>query len=236
MPAEVQNVAIGVFTLVVLYILYTVMTASTLAWSEWVLQGTIPTCGSGTSVYKRQCTLNSLAQSTIDACVVAFGGSDTKSETYSLANKCPIAGRYVILERNSTSSQSGGDGDVLNIAEIKVYDLTGNNLIVSGVTAAAGSNYSTSSFPASNLIDNKLDNFAHTSASDKSKNWFKIDLGSDKIIGKIEIYNRKNCCWARTAGARVRITDSAGVTTFTSPDVTAAQATDASRLISFNIA
>ncbi len=231
----IQNISVGAITLYILYLVYIFMASPTITWSEWVIQGSEPTCGSGVSTYKRQCTVNSVVQATIDTCVKSLSGSDTKQVEYNFANKCPVIGRYIILERNNISGQSGSDKDVLNIAEIKAYDLSGNNLIVPGVLASAGSLLSPI-YPASNLIDGNLNNFAHTVGSDKAKNWFQIDLGVDKVIGKVDIYNRKDCCQGRVVGARIRIVNSSGYTTFTSPDITANQANNISNLITFNIA
>jgi hypothetical protein len=78
----------------------------------------------------------------------------------------------------------------LNIAEILVTDPQGVNLIVSGVIATGGTGHYTS-FPPSNLIDGNINNFAHTAdgMNNKVNQWFRVDLGGDKLIGKVSIIN-----------------------------------------------
>jgi hypothetical protein len=233
-----KNIFIGFVVFVVLmYLLYAAMTSQTIVWSEWVLQGNAPTCGTGNNVYKRQCTVNSVVQATVDACVNAFGDSDTKTEIYNLTNKCSVTGRNIILERNTASGQFDSDGNELNIAEIKVYDPEGVNLIVRGVTKATSGSLYAPYYGAGNLLDGELNNFAHTfGGHDEKKQWFNIDLGSDKVIGRVEIYNRKYCCQERVIGARIRITDSTGQTVFTSPDISYHQAVNSTHPIVFNMA
>ncbi len=224
----------AVIVLTIGAIVYYFWNYSTAAWSEWVLQGDAATCGSGINVYKRQCTVNSVVQTTIDACVVAFGGQDTKEETYTFANSCPVYGRYVILERVARAPEPGQS---LHIAEIKIFDSAGNSLISNGITSTSSSKLSTSTshLPAL-LIDGNIENFAHTGACSIGTCWFRIDLGSDKQISKVDIYNRAECCQASTIGTRVRIQNEAGQDVFVGPNITTEQASASDRIISFVIA
>lgn len=226
------GICVTIFFIVIIW-MYVSSPGNESAWSEWVLVGEEPTCGAGSKKYVRQCTLNSVAQAVSDSCVSAFGGSDTKTEEYVFPNNCPIKGRFVRIERNATSGQPGA-GDTLNVAEIKVFDADGNSLIKSNTTATAGSLY-IPAFSADKLIDGDLGNVAQTSASDKVKNWFQIDLGSDMVIAKVDVYNSAVCCTRRLAGARILITNAVGDVVFTSPDITPEQAINPSKVVSFSV-
>lgn len=200
------------------------------SWSEWVADASTPSCGSGTTTYTRKCTLNSVVQGSIDTCVKLLGESDTKTDTYTFDAVCPVVtiGRYVIIERHAPS---GASSDVLNFADIQILDTSGNSLIVDGVTATAGSTLS--NFPPSNLIDGDVNTFAHTLESDVNAIWLKIDLMHDTPIFMITLKNRRDCCWDRAVGARIRVVNEAGDTVFTSKDIDAAQANDPSREMSW---
>lgn len=217
----------GVLTAVVVAVIIGIILASTssttgggsaanVAWSEWVLQGDAPSCGSGVSTYTRKCTIASVAQGVVDSCVKILGGSDTKTEEYNLG-KCPLRGRYVIFERVRRNNLPGY-GNSLNLAEIKVFDTEGVNLIGSGVTATSGSTLS--GLGADRLIDSNLTTYAMTEATDMTKNWFQIDLGSNKNIGKIILENIRDSGQNRVDGAQLRIVAADGTTVFTSRELT----------------
>lgn len=192
------------------------------SWSEWVLDGPEPTCGAGEKKYTRKCTLNSVIQATTDACKTALTGDDTKTEAYQLA-PCPIMGRYIIIERSVKNPTSDNLSDnLINLAEVYIYDKAGNNLVGSDAVATAGSSFN--QFLPNKIIDKNEDTFAHTlspsSLSNFSNQWIRIDLKSNKPIHKVVIANRKDCCKTRLAGLRLRILDSTEKVMFTSSSFT----------------
>jgi hypothetical protein len=189
-------------------------------WSEWQLQGETPLCGSGVKVYKKKCSLGGLAKMFGRQCETLIDG-DTKTEEYSLG-KCPIIGRYVIIERVGDSIPvpvASNDDNAINLADVFITDNNGNNLIDDKSVATTHTAYSMA-LGASNLLDNNHDTFAHTKRNDlnHSVHWFKIDLQTDKQIGKITLRNRKGtCCKYRLAGVRIRVTDNLNADVYTSP-------------------
>ena len=59
-------------------------------------------------------------------------------------------------------------------------------------------------YPATNLIDGNLDNFAHTSAVSDGM-WIRVTLPSYSSVNRIVVYNREECCRARIIGMSVYI-------------------------------
>jgi hypothetical protein len=110
----------------------------------------------------------------------------------------------------------------LNISKINIYD-ENNNSLTSNATATSGSTLGNNS--ASKLLSSNNNEYAHTAGgSDKSKQWFKIDLKSDKKISKVIIKNRTDCCQARINGAQLVISKSNGEVTFNGPIIGGAKA------------
>jgi hypothetical protein len=91
----------------------------------------------------------------------------------------------------------------MNIAEIQVYSTDGITNIAAGKPVGASSTWGT--HPATNLTDGSLDTIAHSSCVDAAK--FTIDLGKVYPITQIVVYNRRDCCTERIAGAMVTISD-----------------------------
>jgi hypothetical protein len=193
------------------------MTPDTYSWSEWVLDGKAPNCGNGVNKYTRSCTLNSVIQGTSAMCKSILGGDAIKTENYAFSVKCPVVGRYVIIERVALFDIESP----INLAEVVVLDHNGVNLINSKSTVTAGSVFNP--YGAKNLIDKDFLNFAHTLPGNNTKQWFQIDLGAESKISAVEIYNRVDCCKARAAGLRVRIQNNMKFDVFTSPTLTQSQ-------------
>ena len=48
----------------------------------------------------------------------------------------------------------------------------------------------------------------HTDGS--SNNWWQVDLGADRSVERIVLYNRTDCCWERLSNFRVSVLDASG--------------------------
>ena len=86
------------------------------------------------------------------------------------------------------------DGSPLNIAEIQVW-VNNTNVASSSYNSnnSASSNNIHGSFPASNLIDNNLNNFAHTSSNSSINDDLIVTLSQNYDLSTIQsvvIYNR----------------------------------------------
>ncbi|XP_038061373.1 uncharacterized protein LOC119732074 [Patiria miniata] len=81
--------------------------------------------------------------------------------------------------------------------------------------ASQSSSHGSGLFPAGNAVDGSLSSdMAHCShtVAQTSNPWWRVDLGADHCISKVEILNRGDCCSERLAGAVVRAGDSTTVT------------------------
>ena len=94
--------------------------------------------------------------------------------------------------------------DYLNIAEIQAFDAAGNK-----ITGTAHSHPQYLHFPANLFNDGDLNTFAHT--TNVIDAYFHFDLGSDKMVHKVKIENRRDCCKERIESARVSIRNAADV-------------------------
>ena len=117
-----------------------------------------------------------------------------------------VQGRYVLV--------SSAVVQCMNWAEVQVYAASGGANIASGVNVTKSSSYSGDMFPSSNLVDNNLTNFAHTSCNDVP--WMSVDLGSVQPIYNIRLLNRTDCCQQRAVGLTVTILDGDKNVVFTS--------------------
>jgi hypothetical protein len=63
-----------------------------------------------------------------------------------------------------------------------------------------------SDFPASNAIDGKPETMFINNATE-SKNWWEVDLQSERNITGIRLHNRTDCCGERIAPSRVILQD-----------------------------
>ena len=106
----------------------------------------------------------------------------------------------------------------MNIAEVQVFDTEGNNVSAGKQVSMSSFYTANNSFPGKNLVDGNLNNFAHTSCSDKG--WMKIDLESTVAIARITVYNRVDCCKDRLRGTTVQVLDASGSPVYTSPGLT----------------
>ena len=126
-----------------------------------------------------------------------------------------VTARYVRFVRTSSPT-------VINLAELEIYDQNGT-AITTGRTATASSNYS-NSYPASNIIDGDYTNFMHTNDDGVGNTWVQVDLGSDKLISRIVLYNRTSCCLERAIGLTLYVINNASTTVFTGQEISSSQA------------
>lgn len=82
------------------------------------------------------------------------------------------------------------------------------NLAPSGTATQSSTN---GSFAASLAINNNLTDFTHTVGSEATAVW-TLNLGARKLISKIELRNRADCCGARLRDITVRVKDSDNTT------------------------
>ncbi len=114
-------------------------------------------------------------------------------------------GRYVCIARNDNQIM------VLNIGEIQVFGPV--NGVETRLAIVGGKQSSTlGGYPNSNVYDNNISTFAHTMGTDLNPktawDWMCVDLGSEKEISKVIVYNREDCCRDRIIGTRLEIKNS----------------------------
>ena len=90
--------------------------------------------------------------------------------------------QYVKVERPTGNYP----GNIINLAEIEVFDKAGTNIALNAVVTGGPDNHS--SGPWANLTDGDYANFAHTLGDGIA--FMTIDLGAVKEIAKIVITNR----------------------------------------------
>ena len=99
---------------------------------------------------------------------------------------------------------------VLSVAEVEVYD-ENNKLISKNKPATQSSDYNSSKGTADRAVDgNTNGNWSGNSVThtkNSSKNWLKIKLGGGKKVKRVVVYNRKDCCTDRIAGAEISLLD-----------------------------
>ena len=81
------------------------------------------------------------------------------------------------------------------------------------MTATQSSKYK-AGFGAGNCIDGDTETvhpgvnaMCHTSNGGEATPWISIDYGTRVIVERVELFNRKGCCWDRTRNVDVRISD-----------------------------
>jgi hypothetical protein len=123
----------------------------------------------------------------------------------------PLTGRYITFVRTAPI----GD-NVINLAEIEVYDgavkyTTANTTPV--MTASASSIFS--NFNASNLIDGLTGTYCCTNGYlpygtvglTNTGEWVEVDLGANRTISKVILYNRTDASTARVLGLTMYVLD-----------------------------
>lgn len=100
-------------------------------------------------------------------------------------------------------------GNCLHMAEVEVFD-ENNKLISKEAPSSQSSTYSDQATSDKGVDGNKNPNWSgksiqHTKC--KSGDWWKVNLGGGKRVKKVVIYNRKDCCTERIAGAKIALLD-----------------------------
>ena len=146
--------------------------------------------------------------------VYVGGYSSTTATTIRFGkNATNVVGRYVRIVRTSSPT-------VINLAELEIYDQNGV-AITTGRTATSSSTFAP--FDASNIIDGNYTNFMHTNDDGVGTTWVQVDLGSDKEISGIFLYNRTDCCQDRAIGLTLYVINDANTTVFTGSEITSGQ-------------
>lgn len=120
---------------------------------------------------------------------------------------------------NSWNTISLTNGSLNNGARIAMdlYFIPRVNYTINGVASQSSVGY-TGATPDKSIDGNTSGLLADNSLSIttvEDNPWWQVDLGSDKEIGDIKVYNRTNsCCMDRLANFTILVTDSNGVTTY----------------------
>jgi len=99
------------------------------------------------------------------------------------AERAAKRGRYV-------SISSADFGGCYNIGEIEVYDVDGVN-VARDKNATMSTTYGSGLYLPSAAVDGDPNTFAHNNCEHWKSTWLEIDLGTEYLISKIDIFNRK---------------------------------------------
>ena len=104
-----------------------------------------------------------------------------------------------------------GSSVFLNIAEVQVFDMGGNNVATSGTATQSSTDFGGE---ASRAIDGNTDGAwasgSVTHTAQQSNPWWQVDLGGDIEIALIVISRRNDCCLNYISGAQVEVLDASG--------------------------
>ena len=109
-----------------------------------------------------------------------------------------IDARYVKLYHEVESN-------VINVAEIEVYDYEGTKLTSNTTSNIIGYSSQNDAHEWPNLIDGSLTTFGHSASGATGNQYATIDLGETKKIYKVVVENRRDCCQDRILGARIEL-------------------------------
>lgn len=136
------------------------------------------------------------------------------SDPYEISKNNVVNGRFVILERTANS----GFGNQLTVREIRAFDANNNIIIPKSIDA--GSRNPDGRNPPSRAIDGVLGHAAQTNWSTNiNDHWFKLDLGADREIKAVYVYNRTDCCRNRMLNTRLKIIDESGLDRYISATI-----------------
>jgi F5/8 type C domain-containing protein len=136
----------------------------------------------------------------------------SSSSSFSLASQTlPVTGTYFVTLDPSTLVPGG-----LNV----FLENPAANLALNKTATQSSTNFSA---PASRAVDGNTDgNFSNGSVTHtqvENQAWWHVDLGSVQSIGRIDVFNRTDCCGSALTNFYVFVSD----VPFTSTDVTATQ-------------
>lgn len=125
--------------------------------------------------------------------------------------KTPISSSSSVLTAQFIRVNTAGG--YLNLNEIQVF--SGSTNISKGKTLTSSTpDFDTGFHALSHLVDDNLSTMGATKGA--GKEWVLIDFGSENIISKIVIHNRKDCCQGRIVGGFVELLDKNKNTIWTS--------------------
>jgi YVTN family beta-propeller protein len=105
----------------------------------------------------------------------------------SISVDIPAAGRFVRIQKVDTG--------ILSLAEVKVY---GENLAEGKTATQSTTGYGGA---PSRAVDGNTDgtygNRSVTATTDQNEPWWQVDLGEQVSIGRIKLFNRRDCCSRR---------------------------------------
>lgn len=128
--------------------------------------------------------------------------------------------RYVKFYRTSNDPGNSGVGDnyVLNVSDIEVYDSKGTNIAKQSTPSMSSQWSGGGNFPAANLINGNLGDFAHTDYNDLLP-WMMLDLGSMQTVYAMRIISRTDCCTYRLIGCNLDLLDARKTKVYTSDTI-----------------
>jgi hypothetical protein len=97
------------------------------------------------------------------------------------------------------------ESNVINIAEIEVYDYDGTKLTSNTTSNIIGYSTQHDAHEWPNLIDGSLTTFGHSAGGATGNQHVTLDLGETKKIYKVVVENRRDCCQDRILGARLEL-------------------------------
>jgi hypothetical protein len=149
--------------------------------------------------------------------------SNAASTTYGVIKSfvSPLAtnlGRYIRLEKTNILNTGS-----INIVEIEAYDSTGTKIIPVGASASSTLENNLSRFGPAFLYDNikssSIQGLVHTTSGNVGE-YVQMDLGVEKEIKTIIVYNRIDGFQDRIQGCTVKILNASNVTVYSAPEIT----------------
>jgi F5/8 type C domain/PA14 domain len=131
-----------------------------------------------------------------------ISGAVAAAETWTLPQT--VAGRRVKIQSLGLNRDHN---HYLHLAEVKALgpDVTLKNWAREPVAVATQSTAYSASFPAANAIDGNANTIHHTSSVAGS--WLQVDLGADRLVDSVELFNRRDCGQNRLSNFRVSVLD-----------------------------
>jgi hypothetical protein len=110
------------------------------------------------------------------------------------------------------SVRIAGGSDYLQISQLVVTDMQGNNIAVGRPTSSSG--IYASEFTEKSAVNGNFQGLFISSTPTNA--FFEVTLDKPTQIASVSIYNRKDCCQDRLTGYKVILKDSAGNPIYTS--------------------
>ncbi len=129
-------------------------------------------------------------------------GAVAAAETWTLPQT--VAGRRVKIQFLGLNRDNNY---YLHLAEVKALgpDVTLKNWAHESAVEATQSVAYSASFPAAYAIDGNANTFHHT--TNETGSWLQVDLGSDRLVDSVELFNRLDSCQNRLSNFRISVLD-----------------------------